>query len=155
MSWKEDYIVKHGEEAYEERLAQKRASHKVHKEEDNARDKKWREEHPEEVIAASQEACRKGGSRYKKTLKYQTMGLRGERNRIRVKHAKQYKPYKCIIAPNSQLHHQWRSQSASYSGLALVEKDRHRHGFIDVIKILKGEITVFTEEKLRDIGEDM
>ena len=39
-----------------------------------------------------------------------------------------------------------------YRGLALVEADQHTHGFIDVIKILDGEITIFTEAELR--GEE-
>jgi hypothetical protein len=169
-NWRDDFIAAHGIEAYEKRLAQMRAYHEAHKEEDNARAKKykeehleeekaynkeWREEHPEKGIAANQELCRKGGRRYEKMLKYQTTGLRGERNKIRMKHSRQYKPYKDIIAPDSQLHHEWCPQSASYTGLALVEADQHMYGFIDVIEILAGKITLFTEEEIRNGGEEL
>ena len=155
MSWKDDFIAAHGEEEYKKLLARNRAHYKAHKEEYKTRHKEWRETHLGAVIAVSQEACRKGGKRYEKTLAYSQIGIPGEKRRIRVKHAQHYKPYKDIIAPDSQLHHQWRSQNASYSGLALVEADQHRHGFINVIQILEGKITVFTEEELRDIGEDL
>lgn len=153
-SWRDNFISKRREEAYEKKLAQRRAYYKVHKREVSAQQKKYRAEHPEAVIAASQEQHRKGGKRYAKTLAYSQIGIPGEKRRIRVKHTQQYKPYKDIIAPDSQLHHQWRAQSALYDGLALVEKGQHMQGFIDVIKILEGEITVFTEEELRDIGEE-
>ena len=36
----------------------------------------------------------------------------------------------------------------------VVEKDQHIHGFIDVIQILEGEITLFTEEEIKNRGGD-
>ena len=156
MSNLKDIIIsEHGKDAYDKMLAQNRAYYKTHKGQVNATQKRYREEHLEEVIAVTREQCRKGGRRYAKALAYSQIGIPGEKRRIRVKHTQHYKPYKDIIAPDSQLHHLWRPQSALYDGLALVEKDKHMRGFINVIKILEGEITVFTEEKLRDIGEDL
>ena len=70
-----------------------------------------------------------------------------------MKHAKQYKPCKAIIATDSQLHHEWIPKTAEYRGLALVEKDQHMHGFVDVIKILDGKITLLTEEEVKNGGE--
>ena len=144
-NFKDDFISKHGEEAYEKILEQNRAYYKAHKVQVNARAKNWRETHPEEVKATFQEVSRKGGKRYNKQLAYSQTGILSEKRRIRANHTLQYKPYKAIIAPDSQIHHQWRPETAEYDGVALVEKDQHMHGFIDVIQILEGEITLFRE----------
>jgi hypothetical protein len=135
---KEERIKRYGEEAYEKKLEQNRE-----------RNEKWQEEHPEEVIANNQEIHRRGGKYYDKHLKDNRTGLRGDRNRIRKKHAKQYKPYKDIIAPDSQIHHEWVPRTSEYTGMALVEKDAHMHGFVDVIEILDGKITLLTEEEVK------
>lgn len=161
---KKEFINRYGVEAYGKRLTQKRAHYRAHSEEAIGRAKQyreahpeqmkacskiWLEKHPEEVRANNQEASRKGGRRYDKYLEYNQTGLRGERHKIRIKHNNKWRPYKRIIAPNSQCHHQWRPQSALYDGLALVEADRHMHGFISVIEILEGKITLLTEEEVR------
>ena len=122
---KAEYIAKHGEDAYKKHLAQSRAYQKAHKEKEKARRKKYREEHPEEESARNQERGRKGGKHYDKHLAYEHTGLQGDRNRIRMKHAKQYRPYKDIIAPESQIHHEWIEKTAEYTGVALVEKEPH------------------------------
>lgn len=83
---KKDFIAKYSEEAYGEHLAQNRAYHKIHKEEDNARTRKYQEEHPEQARANDQEACRKGGKRYNKMLAYSRTGIPGDKRRIRRKH---------------------------------------------------------------------
>lgn len=127
---KVDYIAKYGKGAYAKLLSQSR---------------KWRVEYPE----SSKEISNKGGKYYERTLKYNRTGLRGERRKIRTIHSHKWLLYKRIIAPNSQIHHQWRPQSAEYDGLALVEADQHMFGFIDVIQVLEGEITLFTEEEIR------
>jgi hypothetical protein len=168
---KEETIERYGEEAWAKRLEQRREYYKEHKEQETAYQekyreehpkevkaatKKWREEHPEEVKAASkrsgQEQSRKGGKHYDKMLEAMTTGLRGDRHKIRTKHAKQYKPYKQIIAPESQIHHEWIPQTSEYRGVALVEADQHMHGFVDVIEILYGKITLLTEEQIRNGG---
>jgi hypothetical protein len=135
---KEEYIARYGEAAWEKMLEQRRA---------------WYNAHREEVIANHQEEHRKGGIYYEKHLEYQQTGLPGERNRIRRKHQKQYHPLKMIIAPDSQLHHQWKPESAEYTGVALVEATPHQYGIIDVIQILDGEITLLAEEEVREGGE--
>jgi hypothetical protein len=161
---KKERIKRYGEEAYEKILEQRRIYHKEHKEEENARNKKYNEEHPEQVIARvkkwqeehpevvkanDQEATRKGGKRYDQKLEYKRTGIPGEKNVIRSKHARDYKPYKDIVAPDSQLHHEWVPDTSEYRGVALVEADQHMHGFVDVIEILDGKITLLTEEEVR------
>lgn len=165
MSFERDYIAKHGEDAYEERLAQMRAYYKAHKEEkkarsrryhkehteqEKARNKRYYEEHPKEVRAKSQKQGRKGGRHYDRKLAYDQTGIPGERHKIRIEHGNKWRPYKKIIAPDSQLHHNWIPGTAEYTGLALVDANKHMHGIIDVIQILNGEITVFTEKELRE-----
>ena len=155
---KEECIARYGEAEYARRLEQRRAYYKAHKEEDNARNKKYREEHKEEeeyqekVKARNQEQNRKGGKYYDKMLEDDRTGLRGARKKIRMKHAHYYKPYKAIIAPDSQLHHEWVPDTSEYRGVALVEADQHMHGFVDVIEILDGKITLLTEEEVRNGG---
>lgn len=134
---KEEVIKRYGEEAYEKLLEQNRA---------------WHEAHPDKVIAKSQEQCRKGGRYYGNKLIYQHTSLQGARNIIRRNHRRQYRQYKNIIAPESQVHHQWIPETSEYTGVALVEADRHMHGFVDVIKILDGEITLLTEKEIRNAG---
>ena len=146
---KSEIIERYGEAAYERKLEQGRERYKAHKEEAKAYAKRYREEHPEEVIAIDHEKSRKGGKRYAKKLKDIQTGLQGARNRIRKKHAHQYRPYKQIIAPDSQLHHGWVPDTDEYRGVALVEKDAHMHGIVDVIEILDGKITLLTEEEVK------
>jgi hypothetical protein len=176
---KEEIIRQYGEAAYERKLERDRARYKAHpeeakardkkyreehpemvkvrkkkyreahKEENNARDKKYREEHPEKVKASNNEQNRKGSRRYDKKLEYNKKGIPGDKHKIRTKHANQYKPYKDIIAPDSQLHHEWIPKTSDYRGVALVEKEAHMHGFVDVIEILDGKITLLTEEEIR------
>lgn len=153
---KEEFIRRRGEVAYERYLQQGRDSHarlrKGHQEEANTQTQAWREANPERVKASNHEGSRKGGKYYEHTLEYNKTGIRGERNKLRRKHRGQYIPFKQIIAPESQIHHEWIPGTAEYTGVALVEKDQHMHGFVDVIKILDGKITLFTE---REIGEQV
>ncbi len=129
-----DFIAEYGEEAYVRQKELRRA---------------WDEAHPGRKKKANYEQGHKDGKYYRKTLKYRATGVNGERNKIRGNHRHAWLEFKKIIAPNSQFHHQWLPGSAEYSGLALVEADQHLHGIIDVIQILKGEITLFTEEEIR------
>jgi len=150
---KEEIIRQYGEEAWQKKLARGRAYYKAHKEQEKATTKKWKEEHPEEVMASntrSHQELKKGGKYYDKKLEYEHTDLRGERKAIRGKHQRDYKPYKKIIAPESQIHHEWIPQTAEYRGVALVEKDAHMHGFVDVIEILDGKITLLTEEEVKN-----
>ena len=137
---KEEFIERHGKAAYEKRLAQIRA---------------WREAPPEKLEEIRRQQARKGGKRYEKTLEYDHTGLQGEKRRVRTNHGTKYRPYKDIIAPDSQIHHQWVPGTSDYDGVALVEKDQHMRGFVDVIRILEGDITVFTEEELRNHGDQI
>jgi hypothetical protein len=146
---KEEFIARSGEDAWQKMLARNRAWREEHPEQVKAINKNYKEEHPEQVIANNQELCRKGGKRYDQQLEYMRIGIQGDKNKIRGKHNKQYKPYKEIIAPDSQIHHEWIPDTAEYRGVALVEKDAHMHGFVDVIEILDGKITVLTEEEVK------
>ena len=165
---KEETIAKYGEESYEKVLAQNRAWAKAHREEMKvykrkyaeehqeqviANKKKYKEEHPEELAANNHEISRKGGKYYNKQLEYMRTGIPGERHRIRSKHAKEWKLYKAIISPESQIHHEWIPKTSKYRGVALVEAEPHMYGIIDVIQILDGKITLLTEEEI--IKEEM
>lgn len=132
---KAEFLKRYGEEAYKKRLGQIRV---------------WREAHSEKIEEHNHELSRKSGKRYEKKLEYNRTGLCGERNKVRSKHRKEYYPFKQIIAPDSQLHHSWRPESPDYDGVALVEKDQHMHGIIEVIQILEGEITLFSEREIRE-----
>ena len=134
---KEEFIEKYGKGTYDEMLRQARR-----------RSKEWRKTHPEKAIATNQEISRKGGKYYEKMREYNLTGLPHERGLVRKRHQKRYSPYKQVIAPDSQIHHEWVANSADYTGVALVEKDQHLHGFVDVIRILDGEITLLTEEEI-------
>lgn len=146
---KEEYTKKYGKAAYEKQQQQCLDWAAQHREEANARSMKWAIANPNKVIANARETTRKGGKHYEKHLKYETIGLRGARNRIRMSHAQRWRKLKRIIAPDSQLHHQWLPGTADYTGVALVEANQHQHGFIDIIQILEGEITLFTEAEIR------
>ena len=149
MSWKDDYINRHGEAAYEKELARVRAWDKAHRKEERAKSRAWRDTNPEKVEEYHHKKNRKGGCFYEKYLEHQHTGLRGRRNRVRAKHGREYRQYKRIIAPSSQIHHEWIPETSDYRGVALVETDRHMRGFIDVIEILDGKITLLTEEEIR------
>jgi len=117
-----------------------------------ARSKTWCDANPGVRKLHHEEANRKGGKHYVETLRKQQEGLRGKRSLKRVKDAKKYKPLKNLVDPDgnlTQVHHQWLPGSAECRGVAIVEKDRHIHGYIDVIRIVEGEITLFTEEEIR------
>lgn len=117
------------------------------------RDRKYRQNHPQRSKINDGERNRKGGKYYERRRKYESTGLQGERHRIRTRHAKKWRQYKRIVALDSQIHHAWQQGTAKYTGVALVETDQHRHGIIDVIQILDGEITVFSERELIERGE--
>lgn len=176
---KEEYIARHGEVAYAKILMQSNEWYKQHLKESSERHKRWYKENCERVIANREKwhteniardketsrkwragnlekvllndraKNRKGGLHYGKKLVYLRTGLQGARNRIRTKHRKRWGEYKKIIAPDSQLHHQWQQGTVKYDGLALVEADQHMHGIIDVIQILDGEITLFRERVIK------
>ena len=149
---KEEYIARYGEAAYAKMLSRIADWEKEHLEERKKYRKKYYEEHPERAVAANQEHCRKGGKYYEKMLEGQRTGLRGERHGVRMKHGDKWRAYKNIIAPESQIHHEWIPETADYKGMALVEADRHMHGIIDVIEILEGKITLLREEEIRREG---
>lgn len=166
MSWKDDFIAAHGEDAYAKKLERRRewgrklpgGEKQRSQERRDADPDKWREydrawnrKNPEKIKAKGRKISRKGGKYYDKKRIYKQTGISGERERVRMRDAYYWRPYKRIIAPDSQLHHNWSSpDSAEYTGLALVEKDAHMHGIIDVIQILKGEITIFTEKEIQE-----
>lgn len=148
---KEGFIEKHGEAAYEKILQQSRVWLAQHREEHNTTQKKWCDANPKKVKANNQEHGRKGGKYYKKALEYQHTGLSGKRNRIRWNHGHKYHSFKKIIAPESRIHHEWIPGTAEYTGVALVETDQHMYGFVDVIKILDGKITLLTEKEVKGV----
>lgn len=164
MSFKTDYIAKHGEEAYANRLRRRqiwgqklpggekqRSQDRRDADPEKAReyDRASRERNPEKVKAKGKKISRKGGAYYKEHMQYRQTGIQGEREKIRCAHGNQWRPFKRIIAPESQIHHQWRKDSSEYDGVALVEAKAHQYGIIDVIQILDGKITLLTEEQMK------
>jgi len=147
---KEEFIKRKGEAAYAEKLAKRRALTRTHRAEAAARTRAWAEANPEKVEERNHEISRKGGRHYERHLKYKRTGIPGEKSIIRSMHGDKWRSYKQIIAPDSQIHHEWKPESAEYDGVALVERVQHQHGIVDVIRILKGEITLFTEEEIRN-----
>ena len=130
----EEYIKRYGIDAFEKMRQQGRD---------------WYKAHPEEVKALGREIGRKGGKYYEQHRQHQMTGIPHEKEVVRCKHKNKWTPYKRIIAPDSQMHHEWIPNTADYRGVALVEKNQHQHGYIDVIQILEGEITLLTEEEIR------
>lgn len=99
--------------------------------------------HLERVKAYKQ----KGGPCHEKAVatnrKYRRLPIPRRKNCIRSCHANRWRKIKAVIAPWSELHHEWIPETADYRGVALVEADQHHHGIIDVIRVLEGEITLF------------
>jgi hypothetical protein len=145
-SWKDNYIAKFGEKAYNERLAHRKEWGQNLPGGEAQRSRERREEDPTIVWQSS----RKEGKYYARKQEYDRTGLQGERNKIRHAHGKRWSRYKRIIAPDSVIHHSWIPETANYSGVALVEKSAHEHGIINIIQILKGEITLLTEKEIRE-----
>lgn len=150
---KDERIARYGLEAYEKRKKYARDQYYKNKDQRLAQHKEWNKKNPLRVLEANQQRGRKGGKHYKKHLYDAQTGLRGARNKIRCKDRRKWRLYKGLIAPNSILHHQWQPNSAKYSGVALVEKVQHQYGYIDVIEILEGKITLFSEEGIREQGQ--
>lgn len=151
---KEERIKRYGEAAYKKRSQQSRAWNAYHPKEIAAVTRAWREANQDKVKANHQESSRKGGKHYEKKLIYQTTGLQGERNKIRATHGRKYRSFKQIIAPGSQIHHEWVPETSEYMGVALVETQPHRYGIIDVIQILEGKITLLSEKEIRKEEEN-
>ena len=142
---KKEFIERRGKEAYEKLLEDNRQWEAANRDRHMETTRQWRAANPDRIKANGQERCRKGGKYYKRLKRYQMNGIPHEKGLVRAKHKRIWTPYKRIIAPDSQIHHQWLPNTANYTGVALVEKDQHQHGIIDVIQILEGEITLLTE----------
>lgn len=110
--------------------------------------REWHHKHPDRAKAFNDELNRKGGKYYEKGRLAQSTGIQGERNKVRRRDGNRFRKHKRFFAQESQIHHQWIPGTAEHTGIALVEKDKHMHGIIDVIFILAGEITLSTEERL-------
>lgn len=149
---KKEFIKRRGIVAYKRKLQLNKDWRVQHRKAHNTQKKEWCEANPEKVKVHNQERGRKGGKHYLKHLKYKTTGIQGERNHIRNKHWYIYHSFKQIIAPDSQIHHEWVPNTADFRGVALVEKDSHQYGIIDVILILEGEITLFRENEIMGQG---
>ena len=143
---KKERIIRYGIEAYEKFLDQTR---------------RWKKDNPDTVIAhnavwTKKLTCegvnRKGGKYYLKIKTYYQKEIPKAKHVVRSFHQRLYQPFKNIIDPNglTHIHHEWVAKTANYRGVALVEKDQHSHGYIDVIEILEGKITLMTEKDIRE-----
>lgn len=147
---KEEFIKRYGEERYAKHLELVQTWKEENPDKIAWESREWRKANPECCLKYNRDQCRKGGKRYQKALIYNRTGLQGERRAIRHKHQDKWKRYKNLIAPSSQIHHSWLPGTVDYSGVALVEAEAHMHGIIKVIKILDGEIRLFTEKEIRE-----
>lgn len=136
---KKEYIQRYGQRKYTEMLKGRKQKSYPEK------NKEWRAANPEITKFHHNNANRKGGAHYEQRLRQNREGLQGDRGRVRRIDGNHFRKYKKFFAQKSQLHHQWVPGTAEYTGLALVEQDRHMHGYIDVFLILGGEITIFDE----------
>jgi hypothetical protein len=136
---KEEYITRYGIGSYKKQQKQTR---------------NWIKEHPKEVGEFKKKwegsQVRNGGKYYTKTQCYKRTGIQGRKNKVRKHHSDIWRKYKNIIAPGSQIHHEWIPGTANYRGVALVEADQHIHGVIKVIEVLGGEITLLREVDIRN-----
>jgi len=146
MSKKAEIIEKYGEDAYKRQLAQQAAYNTT-----------WRAANPGLVTAgnakSNPELCHKGGKYYEKKRIYQITGIQHLKELVRGRHQRLYKNFKRIVDPLglTQIHHEYLNDgTANYQGVALVEKNQHLHGIIDVIQILEGKITLFTEKEIME-----
>jgi hypothetical protein len=148
---KEEHIRRrYGEVAYERALEVRKQWDEIKREKLKEQKRQWEEANPEIREKINHEHGHKGGKYYAKKQNYNRTGLRGERNNVRARHRHMWLPYKKIIAPDSQIHHSWLPGTADYNGAALVEAEAHMQGIIKVIKILDGEIKLFTEKEIRE-----
>lgn len=156
---KDEFIRRYGEAAWKKKVKRKNEYNLVwmkkwyaeHLTEARKRAIGWKRRNPKKVKKHDQEIGRKGGRYYEKMCSRRATGVPHEKSLIRGKHNRQYREYKKLIAPWSHIHHGWLNDgTAAYSGVALVEADAHMHGIVDVIRILEGEITLFTEKELRE-----
>lgn len=151
---KEERIKRYGGDAFEKQLQQSREWHEKNPERDREHGEHWRAANPEKAEAYNHDISRKGGKYYEQQKQHRMNGIPHEKELVRGKHRRSYRAFKRIIAPDSQIHHDWLNDGTSnYRGVALVEADQHRHGHIDVIQILEGEITLLTEEEIRNRGQ--
>ena len=147
---KQDCIKRFGQAAFEKHRQQTREWKSANSEQVKIKDREWKKANPEKVKAIRLELNRNGGKYYGNKRHYTMNGIPHARELIRMSHRREWTPYKQIIAPESQLHHEWIPETADYRGVALVEANPHMHGFIDVIWILEGEITLLTEDDIKN-----
>ena len=108
--------------------------------------------------AKNAEVNRKGGKYHETVLRYRSSGVPLLKCKIRSLHNSIYRKYKRIIDPLglTQIHHEYLNDgTANFRGVALVEVVQHQHGIIDVIQILEGQITLFTDKEIRDQRYDL
>ena len=110
----------------------------------------WRAAYPEKVKAVNAETNRKGGKYYDHKLEYNRTGLQHLRQLVRGLHNRIYAKYKHIIAPLSQIHHEWVPGTAKYAAVALVEAKPHQYGLIKPLIVLEGKITLMTEKEIKE-----
>lgn len=139
---KEEYVRRYGVESYERYRKNIRI---------------WLKKHASQVQEiqkiSSAERNRKNGKYYAKKRQFETTGIQRVKRLVRAKHQKRWNKYKQIIAPNSELHHEWIPNSGRYRGVALVDKEKHRHGVINPIQIIEGKIMLFSEPEIRRVGK--
>lgn len=101
---------------------------------------------PAKVRGYSLDQSTKGGKGYLKMRAYSQQPVPNARHRVRARHETKYRGIKLLLESffeglKLQLRHQWLSGTAEYTGLALVDTERHQRGIISVVYPLEGVIT--------------
>jgi hypothetical protein len=134
---KEEFIRKKGTAAWEAQLAKSRRT-QLRNRVNKAREaqEEFQKLHYSEQQEILRDMWKKREGHYSRSGLPQN--ITAARNKIRQAH--------CAKWPSDVLdhHHEWIEDTAEYTGVALVEREAHRHGIINVVTLLEGVITNFS-----------
>jgi hypothetical protein len=124
---KADFIQMHGEVLWAEKIAAARRLRAAftnlnYSSQQDALRQLWKKQNP------------------RKSVKNQTE-IQAERDKIRARDGRKWRSLKQQYFQELDVHHSWVEDTSNYLGAALVEKEAHRKGLINVVQILEGQIT--------------
>ena len=134
---KEEYIRKYGPAAWEAKLSKARRTRITNKVDKGLKDKK---ESKTENYIEQQELMRVQWKKDKGTKRRSRLSEDVLMERQKIRHAHYIKWGGGI---DLDIHHGWIGDTADYQGVALVERDAHRRGIINIVIPIEGGITEF------------
>lgn len=133
---KEEYIQKNGLAAWEARLARNRRMQKRNRiDKALAVQDEFQKLDPSEQQEFLRDMWKKREGHYSRSGLPQN--IVAARNTIRHVHRSKWG------VEGLDVHHDWVGDTAEYTGVALVEREEHQRGIINVVAILDGEIANF------------